>query len=66
MIQNNLKKILIIKGIRQNELPEKTGLSIQAIFSLANHRDCKISSAIKICQALNITLNDLFNTEKFK
>lgn len=59
-VQNNLKKLLILKDKKQKDLAEATGLSIQAIFAMANQRDCKISTAIAIVKALGVTLDELF------
>lgn len=64
-IHNNLKQILVIKGIKQRKLAKLTDLSIHTVFSMCNHRDCNVSSAIKVAKALKISLDTLFN-EKLK
>lgn len=57
-----LKKYLLENDIKQSELAEKTGLKIPQISGLASGRrkDCFLSTARKIANALGQTVDALF------
>lgn len=51
----------LITGMSQEELSKATGITPCAISLIENgKREIKIGNAIKICKALNCTLDELF------
>ena len=60
--ENNLKILLSMYEMTQTELHRKTGISQSNISKIINGKtDVKLSSIIKICNALDITVVDFFN-----
>ncbi len=55
----NLKKIKIEKGLTNAKLSELSGVSIRTIEDIQKRGDCRVSSAIKLAKALNISLDEL-------
>ena len=60
----NLERIRVRKGMTQTELAEKTGISRQTINSLENNpgKSCSSATMLKIAQALEVTIDELFFT----
>lgn len=57
---DNLKALLQERGMTQKELARKTGLAEASVSRYVNEtRNPKITSAIRISQALNLPLNKL-------
>lgn len=60
---NNIKKERLKHGITQKKLAEKSGLSERTIIRLENSENTAtiyVDSALKIANALNITVEELF------
>ena len=62
MVKNNLSKILGEKRIKMSELQKMTGLSKRTVFRLYHNQTNNISfnTINKICNALEISVGDLF------
>ena len=60
-INNQIRDLRIAKKITQQELAEKTNLSVPYISQIENsHRSISLETFIKIVQALEISLSDFF------
>lgn len=60
-ISNQIRDLRIAKNITQQELAEKTNLSVPYISQIENnHRKISLDSFIKIVTALEISLSDFF------
>lgn len=55
----NLKKIMIERNLTFPELFEKSNVSVRTIEDIIKRGDCRVSTAIKLADALNITLDEL-------
>lgn len=58
----NLKQIRNEKGLSVRALSELTGLHRRTIEDIEKRNDCLISNAIKIADALGVTLDELCRT----
>ena len=57
MIQNNIKKALIDKGIKNYELARLLNVSDQNIYNIMKRdKDIKISTLYKVCEALGLEI----------
>lgn len=54
-----IKEHRLKKGLSVPNLVELTGISRRTIQELEKRGDCLVSNALKIAEALGITLNDL-------
>ncbi len=54
-----LKELRTKKGFTMSQLSEKTGLSKRTLEDIQRRSDCLVSNAIKIADALGITLDEL-------
>ena len=60
-INNQIRDLRIAKKITQQELAERTKLSVPYISQIENsHRNISLETFIKIVQALEISLSDFF------
>ena len=60
-INNQIRDLRIAKKISQQELAERTNLSVPYISQIENsHRNISLETFIKIVQALEISLSDFF------
>lgn len=59
----NLKEIRNQKGFTIPQLAEITGLSKRTIEDIQRRGDCLVSNAIKLADALGVTLNELCKNE---
>lgn len=60
-INNQIRDLRIAKKITQQELAEKTNLSVPYISQIENsHRSISLETFIKIVRALEISLSDFF------
>ncbi len=55
----NLKKIRLEKGFTVPGLVEKSGVPRRTIQDIEKNNDCRVSTAIKLADALGITLDEL-------
>lgn len=55
----NLKEIRNEKGITIPQLSETTGISKRTIEDIQRRGDCLVSNAIKLADALGVTLDEL-------
>jgi hypothetical protein len=55
----HLKKILTEKGISCAKLSELSGVPLRTIEDIERRDDCRVSSAIKLADALGVTIDDL-------
>lgn len=54
-----LKELRTEKGFTMSQLSEKTGLPKRTLEDIQRRGDCLVSNAIKIADALGITLDEL-------
>lgn len=55
----NLKEIRLAKGLSVPKLVEISGVPRRTIQDIEKRGDCKVSTAIKLAAALNVTLDEL-------
>jgi DNA-binding Xre family transcriptional regulator len=55
----NLRAILAEKGIKHTYVADKLGMSRQQFHRVSKDKDVKLSLAVKIADALDITVYDL-------
>lgn len=55
----NLKKIRNQKGLTIPQLAELSGIPKRTIEDIQRFGECKVSTAIKLADALNVTLDEL-------
>ena len=61
-IGSKIKKARISKGIRQKDMAEKLGLSISTYSNYENnYREPKLDIVEKICEILDMTIDELMN-----
>ena len=58
-IINGLKKISKIKKITYGDISKKTEIPESTLRKIFSGRDCKLSVLLKICDALEVDLNDV-------
>ena len=59
----NLRKIRERKGLFQEDLAKKTGMSQTAISAIETRESCSIETACKLADALNVSLDELCGRE---
>lgn len=59
-----IKEHRLKAGISVPKMSEMTGISRRTIQELEKRGDCLVSNALKIAQALGLTLNDLLEPPK--
>lgn len=59
-----LKEIRKSKGLSVPELVELSGVSRRTIQEVENRDDCRVSTAIKLADALGVSLDDLCRNTK--
>ena len=59
----NLKEIRKSKGLSVPQLVELSGLSRRTIQDIEKRGDCLVSNAIKLAQALEVSLDELCMTK---
>lgn len=55
----NLKKIRLAQGLSVPALVELSGVPRRTIQDIEKNDDCKVSTALKLSEALNVTLDEL-------
>ena len=55
----NLKEIRLSKGISVPKLVELSGVPRRTIQDIEKNGDCRLSTAIKLADALDVTLDEL-------
>lgn len=55
----NLKELRIAKHITVPQLVEKTGIPRRTLQDIEKRGDCLVSNAVKIADALGVSLDDL-------
>ena len=64
-VKNNVKKYRVLADLNQAELADKVGVTRQTIIAIENgNHSPSILLCLKIADALNVTLNDLFYLEQ--
>jgi DNA-binding XRE family transcriptional regulator len=64
MVKNKLKEILDDRGVKQNWVAEKAGITKQTMSNLINNRfNVSLESAMRIANALNLKIEDIFYIE---
>ena len=58
----NLKEIRLSKGISVPKLVELSGVPRRTIQDIEKNGDCRVSTAIKLVDALEVTLDELCYT----
>ena len=59
----NFKKIRTEKGLSVPQLVELSGVPRRTIQDIEKKDECKVSTAIKLADALNVTLDELCRTK---
>ncbi|MBQ5566088.1 MAG: helix-turn-helix transcriptional regulator [Clostridia bacterium] len=59
----NLKEIRISKGLSVPKLFELSGVPRRTIQEIEKNDDCRVSTALKLANALEITLDELCRTK---
>lgn len=62
----NLKEIRLSKGISVPKLVELSGVPRRTIQDIEKNGDCRVSTAIKLADALDVTLDELFRISNNK
>ena len=60
---NKLFKLLIDKKMKKKDLQEAAGLSPASIAKLSKGQYVSMDVLVKICKALDCSINDLFDTD---
>lgn len=60
----NLKEIRISKNLTVPQLSKLSGVPVRTIEDIQIRGDCKVSTAIKLAAALNVTLDELCKNDK--
>lgn len=60
----NLKQIRTDKGLSVPKLVELSGVPRRTIQDIEKNGDCKVSTAIKLADALEVTLDELCRTQQ--
>lgn len=55
----NLKQIRVQQGLSVPKLVELSGVPRRTIQDIEKNDECKVSTAIKLAKALNVTLDEL-------
>ena len=64
IVRNRLKEILSERGLKQNFIAEKSGITRQTFSNLVNNRfNPSMELAFKICKVLELNLEDVFYYE---
>ena len=58
----NLKEIRLSKGLSVPQLVELSGVPRRTIQAIEKNDDCRVSTAIKLADALGVTLDELCRT----
>ncbi|WP_040551267.1 helix-turn-helix domain-containing protein [Peptoniphilus duerdenii] len=59
---NKLWKLLIDKNMSKSELRELAGISSSTLNKLSKRENVNTSSLLKICEAINVKLEDIVET----
>ena len=59
----NVQKIRIEKGLTVQQLADKAGLSKRTLEEIIRRDKCTVDNAIKLADALNVTLDELCRTK---
>ena len=60
----NVQKIRQEKSLTVQQLADKSGLSKRTVEDIIRRGDCMVSNAIKLADALEVTLDELCRTPK--
>lgn len=60
----NLKEIRLSKGLSVPKLVEISGVPRRTIQDIEKSGDCRVSTAIKLADALGVTLDELCRTKE--
>ena len=60
----NLRKIRLERGLSVPKLVEMSDVPRRTIQEIEKSGDCRVSTAIKLAKALNVTLDELCATEE--
>ena len=59
-----LKEIRLSQGLSVPKLVELSGVPRRTIQDIEKNDDCKVSTALKLADALNVTLDELCRTKE--
>ena len=59
----NLKQIRLQQGLSVPQLVELSGVPRRTIQNIEKNNECKVSTAIKLADALGVTLDELCRTK---
>ena len=60
----NLRKIRLEQGLSVPKLSALADVPVRTIENIERNDDCKVSTAMKLAKALNVTLDELCITEE--
>lgn len=60
----NLRKIRLEQGLSVPKLSALADVPVRTIENIERNDECKVSTAIKLAKALNVTLDELCITEE--
>ena len=60
----NLRKIRLDQGLSVPKLSALADVPVRTIENIERNDECKVSTAIKLAKALNVTLDELCITEE--
>lgn len=62
----NVQQLRKTKGLTVQQLADKSGLSKRTLEDIIRRGDCMVSNAVKIANALEVTLDELCRPEQIK
>ena len=67
-IVKRIKNICLERGIKYNELATRSGVTPSTVYSMLDpsRRDLSVITLKKLCDGLEITLIEFFDTEEFR
>lgn len=60
----NLRSIRLAQGLSVPKLSALSGVPVRTIEDIERNDECKVSTAIKLAKALNVSLDELCITEE--
>ena len=66
-VARRFQAICAERGIKLNELANRSGVTPSTVYSMMDHRrrELSITTIKKLCDGLDITLGDFFSAEEF-
>ena len=61
--KEKIECLMVNRGLTPAELARESGVSQQGISELKKRGSCRVSTAIKLCKALNCSVEEILPTE---